>query len=302
MNEQRTPDAPQVVVGTDGTKTTLRAVAWAAVEARLRDRALRIVHAAPCVTAADRAVRRRAAAVLGRAYTVAHQYEPQVPAHTEQLDQQPIQALVNASKDADLLVVGMARARFGEVVIGSAALAVSASAHCPVAVVRGPHRPVTGQPVLLGFEDLALDAGAVTIAFDDAHRHGTQLIILHAQRDSIRNRITSRDAQPMAEQALAKQLGPWRSHYPMVPVELRVVHGEAAEELLRAAGTARLVVVGTHGHSAPARAVLGSTSRTLVRHSPCPVIVVHRDTVTDRTTPAPFPASAVPAALPRRSE
>ncbi len=37
-----------IVVGVDGTTTALRAVAWAAREARLRQRPLRLVHAAPC--------------------------------------------------------------------------------------------------------------------------------------------------------------------------------------------------------------------------------------------------------------
>ena len=295
MNEQHIPDAPEVVVGVDGTETALRAVAWAATEARLRNRPLRIVHAAPYVTSTDKTVRRRAEGVLGRAYTVAHQDEPHVSAHTAQLDQQPIPALVDASRNAALLVVGMAGERFGEVVIGSVALAVSASAYCPVAVVRGPHHsPVAGQPVLLGFQDAAIDAPAVTVAFDHARRYGTRLIVLHAQRDSIRGRGTGREAQPAAERALVEQLTPWHLRYPAVPVDLRVVHGGAAEELLRAAGTARLVVVGTHGHSAPARAVLGSTSRTLVRHSPCPVIVVHRDTVAGPTTPQPSHAGTAP--------
>jgi nucleotide-binding universal stress UspA family protein len=36
-----------IVVGVDGTSTGLRAVAWAAREALLRGRPLRLVHAAP---------------------------------------------------------------------------------------------------------------------------------------------------------------------------------------------------------------------------------------------------------------
>ncbi|MGH4012045.1 MAG: universal stress protein [Pseudonocardiaceae bacterium] len=297
MDEQRTPDAPEVVVGTDGTDTSLRAVAWAAAEARLRDVPLRIVHAAPYVTPTNKVGRRRATAILGRAYTVAHQYEPQLLAHTEQLDQQPVHALVEASKDAALLAVGMVGDRLGEVVIGSVALSVSASAHCPVAVVRGHHRsPSEGDSVLLGLENVAVDSPAITVAFDDAQRHGTPLIILHAQRDSVRSRVTGRNARTAPEQALAEQLAPWRSRYPTVPTELRMVHGAPAEELLRAASTARLVVVGTHGHRGPARAVLGSTSRMLVRHSSCPVIVAGRDTVAGKATPAPS------AALPHRGD
>jgi nucleotide-binding universal stress UspA family protein len=36
-----------IIVGVDGTSTALRAVAWAAQEALLRGRPLRLVHAAP---------------------------------------------------------------------------------------------------------------------------------------------------------------------------------------------------------------------------------------------------------------
>lgn len=79
------------------------------------------MHAAPYVTSTDKVGRRRAAAILARAYTVAHQYEPHLTAHTEQLDQQPLHALVGASEHADLLVVGMVGERLDEVVIGSVA-------------------------------------------------------------------------------------------------------------------------------------------------------------------------------------
>ena len=47
MDERTESSAPaEVVVGSDGTAPALRAVAWAATEARLRGRGLRIVHVA----------------------------------------------------------------------------------------------------------------------------------------------------------------------------------------------------------------------------------------------------------------
>ena len=42
-----------IVVGVDGTSTGLRAVAWAAREALLRGRLLRLVHAAPYLGTPD---------------------------------------------------------------------------------------------------------------------------------------------------------------------------------------------------------------------------------------------------------
>ena len=248
------------------------------------------MHAAPYATADNKPARRRVTAILGRAYTVAHQQEPRVPAHTEQIDEQPVCALVDASRNAQLLVIGMRGERPSEVVIGSTALAVSGAAHCPVMVVRGRHHAVKPDaPVVLGLEDLAFDASAVTAAFADAQRRQAPLIVLHAQHGTHRDRDSGGHA---AEGALVEQLTLWRSQYPQVAVEVRVVHGAPADELLRAAVTAHLVVVGTHGHGASARVLLGSTSRTIVRYSPCPVMVVRWDTVVRDGAPEPSATAA----------
>lgn len=297
MNEQWTPEPPAVVVGADGTTTALRALAYAATEARLRHLPLRIVHAAPYATQRSEPGRRRAAAILARAYTVAHQCEPRVPAHTEQLDHQPVAALVRASERAELLVVGMVGERPGEVILGSVALTVSGEAHCPVTVVRG-HRssPSAGQPVLLGVGDVAAAAAAVTVAFTDAERHGTPLVIVHTRHGALRSRITGANREAETTRTLEKGLAPWRSRYPNVQVDLRVVRGAPAEELLQAASHTRLVVVGTNDRGAAARALLGSTSRALLRHSPCPVTVVRRDALHagDSTQPGPWAAATDP--------
>jgi nucleotide-binding universal stress UspA family protein len=251
--------------------------------------ALCIVHAAPYATPDNKPGRRRVTAILGRAYTVAHQYEPHVPARTEQIDEQPVRVLVNASSNAQLLVIGMRGERPSEIVVASTALAVSGAARCPVVVVRGQHYAgEVDAPVVLGLEDCVFDAPAVTAAFADAQRRRAPLIVLHAQHQ---NRVTDGD---VAKGALVVHLAPWRSQYPQVPVEVRVVQGAPADELLRAAVTAQLVVVGTHGRGAPARVLLGSTSRTVVRYSPCPVMVVRWDAVVRDAAPDPT-VSAVDA-------
>ena len=87
-----------IVVGVDGTSTGLRAVAWAAKEALLRGRPLRLVHAAPYLgTPDDPAGRGRADAVLARARTVAHQIAPELTADVAVLPDPPVAALVHAS-------------------------------------------------------------------------------------------------------------------------------------------------------------------------------------------------------------
>lgn len=63
-----------------------------------------------------------------------------------------------------------------------------------------------------------------------------------------------------------------------VEVSAIVVEGHTAVELLKAAQTAELLVVGSRGHGAFAGMLLGSVSEDCVSHSSCPVVVVrHTD-------------------------
>ncbi|GAA3232492.1 universal stress protein [Pseudonocardia petroleophila] len=260
-------EPPQVVVGTDGTATASRAVAWAATEARVRGLPLRIVHAGPYASGDQAAGRRRAAAILARAFTVARRREPAVEAHTLLSDQAPVAALVHASRHAELLVVGLLGGHPGDLLVGSIAPALTARAHSPVTVVRSDH-DLSGRrrPVVVGVEDVAADAAALAVAFADAARHATPLVAVHAHH-----------RPPGSPGAMAEELAHWRARWPGVPVEVREVHGGADEQLLHACRGARLLVLGSSGRGLAARAVLGSTSRTLVRLAPCPVTVVRRD-------------------------
>jgi nucleotide-binding universal stress UspA family protein len=257
---------PEMVVGTDGTATASHAVAWAATEARVRGLPLRIVHAGPYATGDYAPGRRRAAAILARAYTVAHRCQPGLLVHTELAEEAPVAALVRASRRAELLVVGLLGGHPGDLLVGSIAPALTARAHCPVTVVRSDHDlSEHRRPVVVGVEDLAADAAAVTVAFGDAARHGSPLLVVHARHGS-----------SDAAERLLDELGSWRARWPEVPVEVRVMHGGAGDQLLDAARGARMLVTGTSGRNLAARAALGSTSRTLVRLGPCPVTVVRR--------------------------
>jgi nucleotide-binding universal stress UspA family protein len=52
--------------------------------------------------------------------------------------------------------------------------------------------------------------------------------------------------------------------------------GKPADQILAAGHEweADLIVIGTHGRSGVSRLVLGSTAESVVRHAPCPVLVI----------------------------
>jgi nucleotide-binding universal stress UspA family protein len=61
-----------------------------------------------------------------------------------------------------------------------------------------------------------------------------------------------------------------------VPVQEVIEEGEAAEAICREAAErhADVIVVGSHGRTGVRRLFLGSVSERVVRHAPCPVLVV----------------------------
>jgi nucleotide-binding universal stress UspA family protein len=270
-----------VVVGVDGSRIGLDAVRWAVAEARLRGLPLQILHAAP-YAAGSTAGTHRARDILARAFTVARRADSALPVTTHHTEQSEIPSLLDAAQRAQLLVVGMGGGeRPEEVLIGSVALDVSGRSPCPVAVVRGRDHPVAGAPVLVGVDDPATDGAALTVAFSDTHRHGGGVVVLHAGHGGAFE-------DPRRSEALA----PWTARFPDVPVELSVVRGSPVPALLTAAVKARLVVVGTRGRRAPARALFGSTSRAVLRHCSVPVVVVNPDAA--RPSEAPVTAPAAP--------
>ena len=61
-----------------------------------------------------------------------------------------------------------------------------------------------------------------------------------------------------------------------IDVEEVIVHGDAASEIVRVARerNADLIVISSHGRTGLGRILFGSTAESVVRHAPCPVLVV----------------------------
>ncbi|NIK59051.1 universal stress protein [Kribbella shirazensis] len=77
-------------------------------------------------------------------------------------------------------------------------------------------------------------------------------------------------AVDIQDEVLAKVVGDSREP----EVEKVVVDGRPSDQLCQAARDADLLVVGSHGHGAFHDALVGSTSVHVIRHAPCPVVLL----------------------------
>lgn len=66
-------------------------------------------------------------------------------------------------------------------------------------------------------------------------------------------------------------------------VEEVIAHGDAASEIVRVAKErgVDLIVISSHGRTGLGRILFGSTAEAVVRHAPCPVLVVKPSTESD---------------------
>ncbi len=62
--------------------------------------------------------------------------------------------------------------------------------------------------------------------------------------------------------------------WPGIAVETHVDEGQPADELVRQAGDAELLVVGSRGLGGFRSLLLGSVSQQCAHHAPCPVVIV----------------------------
>jgi nucleotide-binding universal stress UspA family protein len=143
------PQTPsgRIVVGVDGSESSLDALSWAARQAAMTSASLEVVTtwewpssygwAVPVPEDFDPEtdVRRTLETTVASVRT-AH---PEVQITSRVVSGHPAPALVDASKGAELLVVGSrGHGEFVGMVIGSVSEFCAAHAHCPVLVYRAP--------------------------------------------------------------------------------------------------------------------------------------------------------------------
>lgn len=290
-----------VLAGVDGSPDSAAATGWAAAEATRRHADLLLLTAytmpSPMTPGAvypvdyGNRLREHADRVVTTARARVERQFPALRVHTRLILADPRAALVDASADALLTVVGNRGAsRLTEVLLGSVTLFVAGHARSPVAVTpydRGVTDPAGA--VLVGLDGSEVSQQAAAFAFDAASARGVELHAVFASHfDTILEPVSDDPGSPRRpdEDELAiigSQIAGFREKYPDVEVKRHVLYGRPATALLNLAATIRpqLIVAGTRGRSGLTGLMLGSTSHGLITRAQCPVVVVPPESARD---------------------
>lgn len=286
-----TPTKYGILACVDGSPGSRAAVSWAAREAAMRHQSVTLMHVQPVIvswpigieqaTIADRQ-EDNARQIIEQARedltAVMDQSQP-LEVRTEVLRSNVVYALVDASREARMIVVGShGMGALGRLLLGSVSSGVLHHAHCPVAIIHADEVSATDPkaPILLGIDGSPASEAATAWAFDEASRRGVALVALHAWSDVGVFPIVGmdwRNYQAKGEEVLAERLAGWQEQYPDVHVTRRLVCDTPARWLLQESQHAQMVVLGGRGRGGFSGMVLGSVSSAVAQSAKVPVIV-----------------------------
>ena len=283
-----------VVVGIDASRSSHEALVWAAGDAARRHAPLVIVHAAyvpldygPGLRFSGVDFDRLAADgsdLLNEAKGAAHKTAPDLEVTTELVRAPRAPALIEKSKNAQLVVVGSrGLGAIARGLVGSVGSALARHAECPVAILH--FRPADPwnlsrprRAVVVGVDGSDNSVPAIEVAFREASMRDSKVIALHSwSDDSAFLHVGDWDAVATTEEALlAESLAGYAESYPEVEVQRIIVKNNPARHLRDFSDDAELLVVGSHGRGGFAGMTLGSTSQALLHSVTCPLIIARQ--------------------------
>ena len=256
MNESLTSGS--IVVGIDGSQAAIRATLWALDEAVSRDVPLLLLYVIEQVDAEEADELAIAETVLRHAVTAVEGTGRPVKIETE-IDQGPaITSLTHASESAAMVCVGAVGLRHVEPgPLGATARALTTSARCPVAVVRG-HDDYRRQP----------GKGIVVEVDGSAENY----VLLSAAREEARLRNVAVQAVfcGRAIPGLDRGLDRCGRRYPRFGVESARV-GSLLDYLAHNGRSVQLVIVDSHNQHL--QELLEPTGSAILQGSDCSLLV-----------------------------
>ncbi|WP_329378481.1 universal stress protein [Streptomyces sp. NBC_01716] len=283
-----------LVVGIDGSESSLRALDWAADEAVRHTLPLRVVYAhlwephdsvrSP-LGAGESMDGTWAEDVVTGAARRARVGRPELKVSSTVLPDAAVPALLRESEEAYAVVIGSrGHGTLTGLLLGSVGLQLAARASGPVIVVRGAPASVRGgfNQVVLGVHDAERSSAATEFAFAEAQTRRSRLHAVHAWRTPayvlpdvpIPPDLFTENQEHEARELLTAALRKSAHRHPSVRVVQETFNGPARDGLLGASKSADLVVIGARRrHNSPALQ-LGSVNHAVLHHAPCPVAIV----------------------------
>ncbi|MFH8384231.1 universal stress protein [Kitasatospora sp. NPDC018058] len=280
-----------VAAGVDGSPASTAAAHWAAEEAVRCGASLRLVHAWPWLTdgvssfaepddlpeAAQRTLAAAAEEIRGR--------HPGLAVHTDAVLDAPVDGLVAAAADVDLLVLGSrGLGGFTGLLLGSVSMAVAGRSGTPVVVVRESREGRTGTgsgEVVVGVDAHSPEEEVLAFAFREAALRGARVRAVHgwdlpplfgyAGGAVPAGEIAQLEA--LEAKLLSLALAGQREQHPEVEVVEDVRLG-AARGLVETSAGAALVVVGRRRRPIEFGPRLGRVAHAALHHAEAPVAVV----------------------------
>ncbi|MFD0688663.1 universal stress protein [Actinomadura fibrosa] len=273
---------PAVIVGTDGSAPSQRAVGWAADDAARLGAPLHIVHVVRRHThdhpvhspmnapteLGDRALRDGRALALER--------RPDLDVETFLTHDRDVPAGLRSSAAggaAEVVIGNRGRGGFAELLLGSTGLHLAGYLPGPVVVVRGTDGTPKGE-VVVGLDLVQDPSASLDFAFTQAATRGAHLRPVHIWQPTPYSAESGVGWNAMREtyrRPLAAILEPWRSRHPNVKVIEEVLIGHPVDVLVGISPRVDLIVLGSQGHMVP----FGSVSHGTIHYARCPVAVVH---------------------------
>ncbi len=284
-----------IVVGYDGSPSARMALEWAIEEAKIKQASLRIVVAwslpplemsvsdssftDPAVLESEKDYGDE---LLAEALGLAR--DAGVDAGGFVLPDSPAHALVEASAEADFLVVGSrGHGTFAGLLLGSVSRQVATHAKCSSVIVR-PAADPQSRDIVVGVDGSQPSLHALDFAFDEADRRGMRLRVLHTWDVPPVGAITGvptfsppefiRDLKNSEARLISEALAGHGDRYPDVEVSEELEQGGPVQVLTEASEHAAMVVVGSRGRGGFLGLLLGSVSHGIAHHAHCSVAVI----------------------------
>ena len=262
-----------VVVGVDGSDAGRGVVHWAAEEAWRHGRRLKVVHALGLPGRFGWPG--SGAAIVREAAELARGWRPTLTVDTAVVLGSARPVLREQAKDAALLVIGSrGLGVLAGVVLGSVSTHLITHASCPVLVVHhaerwaGPEAPLPRVgPIMVGVDGSTAARRALGMAFEEAAARKSWVLAIQA--------VPRTDPPASGEtRAILGDLALWGTKFPDVAVDFSVRAGDPVAMLREASCAASLLVIGGLDESGQPGERFGSLIQQVVRHAPCPVLVV----------------------------